>query len=251
MSFRINENNIFCILPNAKYELAQNIGDFMENDFTIFVEAKILKEGLTKEYPSFFFCRNGRHVGLSAILSDKNEIVINSTYWFLDENGNGVIKEIPTILSPDLENSFNKYAMVCDNQSNSIKLFINGIEVSNIEYKSLNKDNFESSLIWLGCGTMMSDDNFYKSVGDFEYNLLFCLNKKLSIEEIDEIRTNYKKEYLETETYKGLPILKSTTQHRENYKLFCNFENYNRYKLWDMTGNGNYPQLYIENNIHF
>lgn len=251
MSIRINKDNIFCILPTAKYELAENIGNFMENDFTIFVKVKILKEGLTKEYPSFFFCRNGRHVGLSAILSDKNEIVINSTYWFLDKDGNGIMKEIPTILPSDLENGFNEYALVCDNLSKCIKLYINGVEFSNMEYSSLSKDNFENSLIWLGCGTMMSNDEFYKSVGDFEYNLLFCLDTQLSIKEITKIKESYKLHYLENDTYKGLPVLKSSIEHKQNYKLFCDFENYNRYKIWDMTGNGNYPQLYIENNIHF
>jgi hypothetical protein len=251
MSLRINENTIFCITPKSKYELSEDIGKFMEIDFTIFVEAKIYKEALTTEYPSFFFCRNGRHVGLSAILTEKNEIAVNLTYWFVDENKNGIMKEETFILPSEIEDKNNRYTMICNTVSKVIKLYINEEENCKIEYPSLEKDIFTEALIWLGCGSMMSDDPFYKSVGDFEYELLMCLDKVLTIEEITEIRNNYKTNYIEIDTFKGLPILNKAIPNRKNYKVFCDFNNYNRYKLWDMTGNGNYPQLYIENNIHF
>jgi len=251
MSLRINENNIFCITPKSKYELSEDIGGFMEEDFTIVVETKIYKEALKKEYPSFFFCRNGRHVGLSAILTEKNEIAVNLTYWFLDENKNGIMREETSILPLDVEDTVNRYTMICDTNSKMIKLYINEEEKCKIEYSSLEKDTFTEALIWLGCGSMMSDDPFYKSVGDFEYELLICLDKCLTIKEITEVIDKYEKDYIEIDTFKGLPILNKLIPNKENYKVFCDFNNYNRYKLWDMTGNGNYPQLYIENNIHF
>ncbi len=32
---------------------------------------------------------------------------------------------------------------------------------------------------------------------------------------------------------------------------WVNFNNSTRYKIWDMTFSGNYPQIYIEDNIYF
>jgi hypothetical protein len=246
----VNKDNIFCILPVGRYETSKRIDDFMENDFTIFVSAKIIKESIMKENPSYFFARNGRHCGLSAILNDDGNVMIQLNYWFFDSNEEIISKNTTYTLPDDLENEFNEYTIICDDTNSIINLYINDNHVSFIEYKDMKKLPYTDSLIWLGCGNMITEDE-YKNIGSFEYKLLFALNKKLKITDVVYAKNNYENKYLETDTFQGLPILSKDMPYKDKYKIFCDFKNSTQYKIWDMTGIGNYFQFYIENNIYF
>lgn len=246
----VNKDNIFCMLPVGRYETSKRVDNFMEKNFTIFVKTKILRESISKNQTSYFFARNGMHSGLSAILSEENEMLIQLNYWFMDENDNVIPKHVTYTLQKELENKFNEYVVVNDNDNSKIYLYVNNSCVCIMEYPGLKKLPYTDSLIWLGCGNMITEDE-HKNIGSFEYELLFGLNRCISIEEVIDVKTNYEFKYLETTTFNGLPILNKLISHKENYKIFCNFKNSTQYKIWDMTGIGNYFQFYIENNIYF
>jgi hypothetical protein len=238
------------MLPVGRYETSKRIDDFMEKSFTIFVSVKIIKESIMTKNPSYFFARNGRHCGLSAILDDDGNIMVQLNYWFFDLNEELICKNVTYTLPIELENEFNEYSVICDDDNSTINLYVNGNYVSFIEYSDLKKLPYTDSLIWLGCGNMITDD-IYKNIGSFEYKLLFALNKKLNIADISDAYNNYESKYLETDTFNGLPILNKHIPHKDKYKIFCDFKNSSEYKIWDMTGIGNYFQFYIENNIYF
>jgi hypothetical protein len=161
------------------------------------------------------------------------------------------MKNISFILPKNIENNINDYIIICEDDKKIIKLIINGETVGILDYKLTNKNSYVDSFVWFGCATMIGEGESYRCVGDFDYHLLFGLNMVLELGEIMDIKNNFKIKYVESETYNSLPILNKLTPHRDNFKIFCDFENSNTYKIWDLTGNGNYPQLYIENNIYF
>jgi hypothetical protein len=90
----------------------------------------------------------------------------------------------------------------------------------------------------------------HRHIGDFDYQLSFLLNKKIQISKINHIAKNYKKFYT-IEIFDGVRKIKDDFELKDNFAFFCDFENYTKYKIWDMTFSGNYPQIYIEDNIYF
>lgn len=246
----VDKDNIFCMLPVGRYETAKRIDDFMEKNFTIFLDVKIIKESIKKEHPSYFFSRNGRHSGLSTILSESGDLLIQLNYWFMDENDEILNKNVTYTLPKELENEFNTYTIICDDNNSFINLYLNSEFVCFIEYTGLKKLPYTDSLIWLGCGNMITED-VHKNIGSFEYKLLFGLNKVITMQDVIYVNNYYESKFLETDTFSGLPVLNKLIKHKENYKIFCNFKNSTQYKIWDMTGIGNYFQFYIENNIYF
>jgi hypothetical protein len=87
-------------------------------------------------------------------------------------------------------------------------------------------------------------------IGDFDFDLSFLLNKKIEFNKVNDIVKNYKQLYT-IEMFDGLRKLKDNFELKDNFAFFCDFKNYTKYKLWDMTFSGNYPQIYIEDNIYF
>jgi hypothetical protein len=90
----------------------------------------------------------------------------------------------------------------------------------------------------------------HQAIGDFEFDMAFVLNKKLKIEEIQDFIDNYEKQYSHI-VFNDLRKLNYDYPYRNNFAFLCDFNNYNRYKVWDVSFSGNYPQFYIEKNIYF
>ena len=78
----------------------------------------------------------------------------------------------------------------------------------------------------------------------------FVSNKKLSLEELKDFIGNYKSKHSEV-IFGDLRRLKDSYPYKPNFAFLCDFEHYNRYKVWDISFSGNYPQFYIEHNIYF
>jgi hypothetical protein len=250
MSFKVDKDNIYCIMPFSRYKTATTtIDDFMENDFTIFVKAKIIKESLCRNEPSYFFSRNGMHSGLYATITDDNRIQINFSYWFSFYDNN-IMKQCNFYIPIDKESDMNEYIVKCDSINSKMEIFFNGESTGIIDYTDIKKITYIESIIWLGCGSMLSAD-IYKNIGSFEYDLVFALDIQIDLLKINDVSNNYKLKYLEKSKFNELPILNESIPNKSNYKIFLNFENYTKYKIWDITAIGNYPQLYMENNIYF
>lgn len=251
MSLRLNKDKIFFLNTHQKYEGSTNIISFMEKDFTLLIDVKINKEGINKDYPTFIISRNGKHSGLSAILTENNEIVITFSYWLYDDEQKDVIREGNYTLPKQLEDNVNRYVITCDNESKNFKMYVNGVDVFTIDYCGLSKQSYLESFLWFGCGTMIGKGDNYKSIGDFEYSSFMALDIVVNQIEITDIMSKHNESYINLDKYPGLPTLKKETPLLNNIKLFYDFTTHNPYKMWDLTGNGNHAQLYIENNIYF
>lgn len=261
MSLRINKDNIFFILTEDRYSVAKKIDTHMSKDFSFYVKAKVNSEFLEAGKEHFLFSRNGMHSGVSIYKSEDDKIHAVYQWWVKSDNSDKYeVKMVGQWIPDELANEYNEYIMICDNDDEkNIKCYFNNILVGEIDFKNGEKKGYEESFYWFGCGSMLASEKEHMHIGDFDYELSFLINKKLELSEVNEISKNY--ESYTFEMYNGLRRLKDDFYLnndlndrrilKENFAFFCDFNQYTRYKIWDMTFSGNYPQVYIEDNIYY
>ncbi len=250
MSLRINKDNIVFVLPESRYAVSNRIDTWMDEDFTLHVTARIFEETLT-ERETFIISRNGMHSGISAFKDSYGNSNIVFTYWFKKPDGTVLPKQVIYLLKETELEDFNEYTMICDhNDEKIITCYVNGFEVGIIEYGEDTKESYKNCFYWFGCGSMIGPEE-YSHIGDFEYKLSFVLNKKLDIVDAQDIIDTYYDKYSHIIFENNLRKLNYDHPLRDNFAFLCDFENYNRYKIWDISFSGNYPQFYIDRNIYF
>lgn len=250
MSLRINKDNLFFILPEDRYSVSQKIDKHMAKDFTLYVKLKVNVEflGLDKEH--YIFSRNGMHSGISIYRDLQGNIHAVYNWWVRNEKtGEYEYKNVTHKIEDEFVNEHNEYSMICDDSDEkNIKCYFNNMLVGTIHFTKSEKNPYEGAFYWFGCGSMLCEEQ-HRQIGDFDFDLAFLLNKKIEINEVKDIVTNYP--LYTHEMYGGLRKLKDDFYLKDNFAFFCNFNQTTRYKIWDMTFSGNYPQIYIENNIYF
>jgi hypothetical protein len=251
MSLRINKDNLFFILPEDRYSVSQRIDKHMAKDFTLYVKVKVNIEELQANKEHYIFARNGMHSGISIYKDPENRVHAVYNWWVRNvETGEYEYKNVTHRIDIELENEHNEYIMICDNNINkNIKCYFNDELIGVIHFANSEKNPYEGAFYWFGCGSMLCDDVEHRHIGDFDFDMAFLLDKKIQMAEVKDIITNYP--LYTHEMYGGLRKLKDDFYLKDNFAFFCNFDNTTRYKVWDMTFSGNYPQVYIENNIYF
>jgi hypothetical protein len=249
MSLLVNKENIFFILPESRYAVSDRIDRWMEEDFTVHLTAKLFPETLKNEQ-AYMFARNGMHSGISAFKDDFGNINVVFTYWFKDEDGQQQVKQIFYGLDDIELNEFNEYNMICDNFiERKIDCYVNNKLVGTIYFENNERQSYEAAFYWFGCGSMIGPEE-HRGYGTFEYKLCFVLNKRLELLDIQDIVDNYKDKYSHI-VFNDLRKLNYDYPLRQNFAFMCDFDHFNRYKVWDISFSGNYPQFYIEHNIYF
>lgn len=263
MSLITNESNLYIFNPIGKYtDSISNWAEFMEKDFTIFVRSKILIDKLKNGTEAFLFSRSGSHAGIYIQKEAESKLRIEFTYWFSQKNikykENGEIyydepisihKKVVYYLSTEEQLKFNDYIMQCDHLNKKILCYINKNLVGEIDYSKLDKHSYTEQYMWLGCGNMVTQNIEHRYVGEFEYDLFFCLDKLMDLSTIYDIKDNYKQKY--TNNYLDFLILNDDIPFKNNIYFFLDFTKQTMYKLWNISFNGHFPNLYIENNTTF
>ena len=252
MSLKIGKNEVFFILPESRYSVSSRIDGYMDDDFTIAIRSKVIDDNLTDK-EAFMFSRNGRHSGISAFKDGLNNICIVFNYWFESEDGvypDGLVKQVFYTLKNHERNEFNELIMICDNfNERKIDCYVNNNLVGTMNFETHQKLSYKNGFYWFGCGSMIGPEE-HQAIGEFEYDLAFVCPKKLDSEKTTDITDNYDKLY-SIDVFNGMRKLKTEFQKKYNFAFFCDFKHYNRYKIWDLSFSGNYPQFYIEDNIYF
>lgn len=248
MSLKVDKDNIFFLLPESRYSVSNRIDGYMEKNFTLHIDVKVDKKDLT-ENQVFAIARNGMHSGISFFKDQTDKVVVIFSYWFTEKNGNNIVKDILYTLQDDISNDFNKYTIIGDDTKRKMDFYINSNLIGSISYTDVKKVSYENAFYWFGCGSMICEEQ-HRSIGTFEYKNTFLLNTNISIEEVDDILDNYETKYSHA-VFNGLRKINDNYKYKENFAFFCDFKEYNRYKVWDLSFNGNYPQFYIEKNIYF
>ena len=127
--------------------------------------------------------------------------------------------------------------------------YINNKLVGTIYFENNERQSYEAAFYWFGCGSMIGPEE-HRGYGTFEYKLCFVLNKRLELLEVQDIVDNSKDKYSHI-VFNDLRKLNYDYPLRINFAFMCDFDHFNRYKVWDISFSGNYPQFYIEHNIYF
>ena len=263
MSLITNRSNVYLMSPSAKYDdIMTPWHTFMEKDFTIYLKSKILVNKLDTKSHAFMLSRNGKHAGITTYKDDESNMHVSFTYWFWKPNltqapDGGTVYDNPTpiqktityTLLPQHKDQFNEYAITCHHLRRKISFYVNSELVGEIDYQGLDKCSYKEAYMWLGCGNMVTEIEDHRNVGEYEYELFFCLDKFISLEDVDDLKKNYRTSYVDD--YFDLPILNSKTPHKDNICFFLNFDQKTEYKLWNLCFNGCYANFYIENNTMF
>jgi hypothetical protein len=249
MSLKVNKDNIFFILPESRYAVSDRIDKWMEEDFVLHTTAKVFPDSLT-DNQSWIIARNGMHTGINAFKDYYGKISIGFTYWFKNEENEAIVKQIFYTLEDSEIDEFNEYTMICDQHvERKISCYVNSKLVGEIHFEKDEKQSYEWAFFWFGCGSMIGPEE-HRGYGEFEYKLAFCINKNLDIVEVQDIIDNFDDKYSH-EVHNGLKKLNYDFALRKNFAFLCDFSHHNRYKVWDVSFSGNYPQFYIEHNIYF
>lgn len=256
MSLITNKENIFIMSPNNKY--ADEFADwsnFMENDFTIYLRSKVLLDEMECGTRAFMFSRNGKHCGISTYKDDSENLHVSLTYWFWEKKSKSDSDELIPIQKtitychlPELKYKYNDYIIQCSHKERKMWFYVNSNLIDCIDYNELDKYSYEEYM-WLGCGNMVTQTEEHKNIGNYEYELFFCLNKNIDVEEVYNIKNNYKEKYIKN--YLDLEILNNKIPYKDNIFFFLDFNKKTKYKLWNLAFNGHYPNFYIENNTIF
>lgn len=249
MSLNINADNLYLILPSNVSFKESDIRDSMENDFTLFARVKVDKEKLT-ENESFIISRSGMHSGISVFKNQLDKVFLQYTYWFENEDDESKsVKQIRFELKDsDLDDFINVY-MINDDTKAKISCYLNDNIVGSIVYSGYKKLSYTDSPYWFGCGSMFGDENT-RGIGDFEFDIVFSIKKKLVSLDVQDIIKNYDSKYVK-KIFGNHKILNPNWELTKYFAFFCNFQISNRYKLWNYAFNGNYPQIYIEGNVYY
>ena len=263
MSLITNRQNIYIMNPINKYaDDAANWSDFMEEDFTIYLRSKVLLDNLEPEKRAFMFARNGKHAGISSYKDGSDNLHMSFTYWFWETKmrtgADGTIyydeptpiqKTVTHCFLPELKYKYNDYIIKCSHKERKMWFYINDELIGEIDYTGLDKCSYKEAYMWFGCGNMVTENEDHRNVGEYEYDLFFCLNKNINVEEVYNLKNNYKTKYIKN--YLDLHILNDEVPYKNNIFFFLDFNKKTRYKLWNLAFNGHYPNFYIENNTIF
>lgn len=251
MGLKVDKDNIYIMIPSGKYSTDNRIDEVMDGSFTIYTKVKIIKDNMISSQEAFIFARNGQHAGLSVVMDNNGVLFVKAAYWFMDENSEIVYKQMFYMLPPELEDEFNEYIFTCDDTIKLMKLYVNGIECNSIDYSNLTKQKYADVYIWLGCGSMTVAEDKYKHIGEFEYEMVVVSDILINVDELTKIVKEYDINYLTYDEYSELPVLSDNIPYKEHLKIFTDFKHRNKYKIWNLAGNYNNFQLYIENKINF
>jgi hypothetical protein len=263
MSLITNRQTLYIINPTNRYtDVIDNWSDFMENDFTIYLRSKVLLDDMKCGERNFMFSRNGKHAGISTYKDDSDNLHIGFTYWFWQptlktapdgstyyDTPTSISKTITYCCLSDEKRKYNEYIVKCNHKEKIMQLYVNNALVGEILYSGLDKCSYKEAYAWIGCGNMVTQDEEHKNVGAYEFDLFFCLNKDISLEDIGDLKNNYKSKY--TQSYLDMEILNESTPFKDKIFFFLNFKQKTKYKLWNLAFNGHFPNLYIENNTIF
>jgi hypothetical protein len=256
MSLVTNIDNIYIVNPNSKYaDEESNWSSFMESDFTIFLRSKIFVYKMKNGEYSFMISRNGKHAGLSTMKDEQNNIHVVLTYWFWQKNPEDENNPIPIqktlshCLQLEQQDKFNDYSILCDHKNSKITFYINDLFIGEIDYSGMDKCSYKEAYMWFGCGNMVTETMDHRYVGDYEFDLFFCLDKLITLEDVIDLSENYESKYIDD--YFDLKILKKNTPYRNNIFFFLDFKEKNTFKIWNLSFNGHYPNFYIKDNTTF
>jgi hypothetical protein len=239
MSHIVEHSRAYAVLPHSKYGLSTSPPSNIMNDseYTLFVKVKIEKQ--KEDNDSCIIARPGRHSGL--FFSNNNEQgggYLKFILWakkgdeyitkyddvYIEENDLG--KELILHTTRDSENNF--------------KFFINGEVKSEVKIENGEElIDYRGEPYYIGAGNPFSIDPVFCNYGEFEFHFVGLVSKEISYEDI----LSYSSNIIKHERH-GLNVLSNDFELKKHTSFYFDFENISRYRIWDVSDNGNHLNLH-------
>lgn len=254
MSLLVKYGEPWVILPESRYDITdRKIDSYMDEDFSLFMRVKVFPDKMPMGTEGFVFARSGKHSGISfnRFLDGNGEEHINLmlTYWFKESGFAQIIHKI----SKEELNDFIEIVVINDDlNKKSFSLFVNGNLVGETEYFE-EKQSYKFGEMGGGGFYQFGNGNF--QVPDIamycecEFDLVFLFKKVMSYDYLKKFSENYVNE-LEV-LLEELKVFNKTLENRNDLAFFLDFKNMNRYKVWELTHNGNYLSKATLENLYF
>ena len=254
MSLLVKYGEPWIILPESRYDITdRKIDAYMDDDFSLFMKVKVFRDKMPMGEEGFVFARSGKHSGISFNrFRDGNgdeHINLMFTYWF-KENGFCQIIYKPT---EEELNDFIEIVVINDDLNKKVfSLYVNGNLIEEKEYFE-EKQSYRFGEMGGGGFYQFGNGNF--QVPDIamycecEFDIIFLFKKIMSYDELKSFSETYK-EHMEV-FLEELKVFKPTVPYRNDLAFFLDFENQNRYKVWELTHNGNYLSKATLENLYF
>lgn len=255
MSLLIQKEEPWVILPESRYDITdRKIDTFMDDDFSLYLKVKIFPETMEYNEEGFAFARSGKHSGLSFYKVKGNDgidiVTLMWTYWFTDDS----FTQFHYTLDASEVNEFIEVIVLNDDtNSKTFTLYVNSKLVDTKEYVENTKQSYKFGEMGGGGFYQFGNGNF--QVPDIamylqcEFDMCFLVKALFSFTEVQNISNTYE-EHLNT-FLEELKVFKDDTPYKKDLAFFLDFKQQNRYKVWELTHNGNYLSKATLENIYF
>ncbi len=255
MSLRIKKEEPWVILPESRYDITdRKIDTFMDDDFSLYLRVKIFPETMEYNEEGFAFGRSGKHSGLSFYKVRSNDgkdiVTLMWTYWFMDDT----FVQFHYNLEESEVNEFIEVVVLNDDMnSKTFTLYVNSKLIDTQEYVEKEKQSYKFGEMGGGGFYQFGNGNF--QVPDIamhlecEFDMCFLIKGLRSLNEMQNISTTYEENLIEF--LEELRVFKDETTYKKDLAFFLDFKQQNRYKVWELTHNGNYLSKATLENIYF
>ena len=257
MSLLIKKEEPWVILPESRYDISdRKIDTFMDDSFSLYLRVKIFPETMEYNTEGFAFARSGKHSGLSFYKTKNNDnsnidnITLMWTYWFTDDTFVQFQYELEELEANDF---INVVVLNDDINSKIFTVYVNSKLIDTKEYVDKEKQSYRFGEMGGGGFYQFGNGNF--QVEDIamylecEFDMCFLIKGLRSLNEMENIANTYEENLIEF--LEELRVFKNETLYKKDLAFFLDFKQQNRYKVWELTHNGNYLSKATLENIYF
>ena len=255
MSLRIKYEEPWVILPESRYDITdRKIDTFMDDDFSLYLKVKIFPELMEYGKEGFAFARSGKHSGLSFYKTKGNDgidlINLMWTYWFIDDT---FVQFNYTLNNDEINDYIEIVVLNDDSNAKTFTVYVNSKLIDTKEYVEKEKQSYKFGEMGGGGFYQFGNGNF--QVPDIamhlecEFDMCFLMKGLHNLNYLQNISNTYQ-DYL-IEFLEELTMFKEDAPFKSDMAFFLDFKQQNRYKVWELTHNGNYLSKATLENIYF
>lgn len=231
MSILINRKNTYAILPYNKYDIVSYKPSEVMDDksYTLFARVKFQLQKTDQD--SAIICRPGKHFGFLF----QNPKFVKISIWLTKGDEDFPVIDMHAIAEGDF-NQFNDLILTDNKEEKILKYYYNGQLLKEIDYKDYDcVKKYADSPFYLGAGNPFATLEEHCNYGSFEYEHVGLFDKIVDINEVKEI----KKHIIKDEKH-DMNVIDQKYEYSKNLVFYYDFENITRYKVWDVSNNGNF-----------
>jgi hypothetical protein len=229
MSMLINKKNTYAILPYDKYDIVTYKPSKVMDDksYTLFARVKFIKQTIDNN-DGGILCRPGKHFGFLF----QNPKFVKVSVWLTKDGEDTPFIDMHAIPDSDFE-KFNDMVLIDNKEEKIIKYYYNGSLIIEINYKDYDHvKKYADNPFYLGAGNPFASSEEHCNYGSFEYETVGLIDTIVDPSEISEIPKHVIKNEVN--------LIDKNYKYAKNLVFYYDFENVTRYKIWDVSNNGNF-----------